>query len=446
MVANAAPLTPDCTALQSGFGLAWLEAAVPQCQKNARFLAYLGQLLNREARFQDAADHLERALMLEPDLKEAQLSYAIALTGIGDLPTAQALLDQLLQEPDMPETLRENLRRQRDTLVLAQTAQSQSGREGALAAAWAAAAAGWQSRLTLGARWGYDSNLLGAPNLESLTLTFANQTLQLPLDESYLARGGSYGRIEAMLDLQRFEPSGAAWSLAAALRNRTSPGLPAAGSSQLDLTVERRSAPGPWGHYLAASATELQPQNSSRYAAAGVAAGWLTQWTSPWSGDCQARAGADLQHRSYADNAVLSGRYSGLSVSLNCDAPSGLQWGLGLRSGQDKATDPLRPGGDQAQASLRGNLFLPDPLGLPHSALVLNYEVARQSDSTTYSEFIDSGRTRMANRHALRAELQLPTSHNTQWLVGLDWMAQDSNLALFSQRSWGANLGYRFGW
>ena len=77
-------------------------AAVPACQKDAPFLATLGQLLNSQGRYLEAADHLERALMLQPSLKDAQLSYAIALTGSGDVQSAAALLDNLLADPALP--------------------------------------------------------------------------------------------------------------------------------------------------------------------------------------------------------------------------------------------------------------------------------------------------------------------------------------------------------
>ena len=51
-------------------------AALPRCQKDATFLATLGQRLNAQGRYLEAADHLERALMLDANLKDAQLSYA----------------------------------------------------------------------------------------------------------------------------------------------------------------------------------------------------------------------------------------------------------------------------------------------------------------------------------------------------------------------------------
>jgi hypothetical protein len=431
--------------------LASLLESVHQCQKDALFLATLGQKLNGLGRYHEAVDHLERALMLEPGLKDAQLSYAIALTGLGDLPSAQALLDDLLRDPGLPAPLRVSISVQRDVLAQSQT---EASRAGAFASALAAAR-GWQSRASIGARLGYDSNLLGAPNLESLTLTFSDQTLNLPLDESYLARGGNYIRVEGQLDLHRTEAGGARWDLTAALRSRDSAAVANTGSTQVDLSLERSDVPDLLGHYVNISTTQLRPQIGSRYTAAGIAAGWAGSWYSGWAQNCQARAGLEAQERNYADVAVLSGRYTGFSASLTCDTPIGPQWALGLRSGHDVATDASRPGGDQTQTSIRGNIFLPMaqlpvslplPYGLPGGAAVLSYEYAIQDDSSGYTPYLDSGRTRSVNRQAARVEFQQPVSRNAQWVFGVDWLRQISSLALFQQQSWGASLGYRMGW
>ena len=58
-----------------------LLAEVAQCQTDAEFLAQLGFLLNAQGRYTEALDHLERALMLNPGLKGAQIDYAVAPTG-----------------------------------------------------------------------------------------------------------------------------------------------------------------------------------------------------------------------------------------------------------------------------------------------------------------------------------------------------------------------------
>src|SRR4051794_11849889 len=39
---------------------------LPKCQRNATYLAALGNVLNKKGRYAEASDHLERALMLAP--------------------------------------------------------------------------------------------------------------------------------------------------------------------------------------------------------------------------------------------------------------------------------------------------------------------------------------------------------------------------------------------
>lgn len=411
-------------------------AAVPACQKDANFLAALGRLLNRQGRYLEAADHLERALMLAPDLKDAQLSYAIALTGSGDLLSAAALIDNLLADPALPPHLRPLIQQQKDALAAAE-----------------AGGEGWQSRLTLAARLGYDSNLLGSPNLGSLALTLSGQTLVLPLDESYLARGGGYARADAQLDLHRSAPDGVRWDAVLSLRSRHSPAVQAAGSRQADLLLERsHTASSAGGSYINMSAATLQSQAGTRYLAWGAAGGW----GGAVAATCQARVGAEWQARQYLDNQVLSGRYRGLSAFWSCEQLSGVQWLLGLKAGRDAAQQAERPGGDQTQASLRVAGFwplaalLPDAgaalAGLRRGGLLLDFEQTELMDARGYSPIMDSGRTRSVSRSAARLEYQQPIARSVQWVLGAEWVAQRSSLALFRQDNWGSYTGLRLNW
>lgn len=424
--------------------------AAPACQKDASFLAALGQRLNRQGRYLEAADHLERALMLDPTLKDAQLSYAIALAGSGDHLAATALLDDLLAEPAMPPALHALIERQKAKL------DSLLG---------LAEPPGWQRRLSLAARVGYDSNLMGSPNLESLALTLSGQTLVLPLDASYLAQGGGYMRADAQVALQRNASDASRWVAVASLRSRYSPVAPEAGSSQLDLLLERSHNPqatdasaGTVGSYFNLSGSDLQANAGTHYIALGVAGGGI--WRSAASAGCQARLGAEAQERNYLGNQVLSGRYTGVAGYWSCEQPSGGQWLLGLKAGRDAAQDAARPGGDQRQTSLRLSGFLPLnglPSGLAtdlapalatlrRGGLLLDFEQSWQTDANGYSPIIDNGRTRSVARRAARLEYHHPISATAQWLLGVEWVAQTSNLPLFRQNSWGAYSGLRLGW
>lgn len=426
------------------------------CQNDPRFLAQLGRLLNQQGAFEEATGHLERALLLQPDQPEARLSYAISLSALGDHTTAVALMDQLLQDSSIPEALVGPLSRQRASMLDAQRTLAVSATQSPLAVA---RAAGWQSRFTLGTRLGYDSNLFGAPDLENLTLTFDGQALELPLSVSYLAQGGAYHRVEALLDLQYAGAQGVRWGATANARTRRSPAYTTAGHTQLDVALERSVSAGLRGNYLGVNATQLQPQAGSRYSVVGLEAGWSGNWQYPQGTICFARSGAEIQDRHYSTVEVLSGNYKGFSASVQCSGASAVQWGLNLRTGKDAPFDAARPGGIQSLHSLRANTYLPmstvlraanvggaAPSAPITTALAVSYDYALQQDSNKYADFIDSGRSRDLRRQTLRVEALHPATGPAQWIVGLEWLAQSSNIALFRQQSWGFSLGYRMAW
>lgn len=438
----------SASCVTTGVSLQQMLDAVPACQKDAPFLAALGQQFNREGRYLEAADHLERALMLDPSLKDAQLSYAIALTGSGDTLSATALIDNLLADSTLPTALRTLIERQQATLGALMAVPEPSG---------------WQRRLTLAARVGYDSNLMGSPNLESLALTLSGQTLVLPLDASYLARAGGYARTDAQAELHHSAGDGTRWDAVASLRSRYSPVLPEAGSSQIDLLLERSHNPqapnagaSAVGSYFNLSGSSLEAKAGTHYSAVGPSGG--ATWRS--ADGCQARLGFEAQERNYLGNQVLSGRYRGVAGFWSCEQPSGVQWLFVLKAGRDAAQDAQRPGGDQRQASLRLTGFLPLN-GLPGSlatdlapalanlsrgGLLLDFEQSQQADASGYSPIIDSGATRSVARRAARLEYQHPVSASAQWVLGAEWVAQTSNLPLFGQSSWGTYSGLRLSW
>ncbi len=433
----AAQAQDASTCVTTGVSLPRLLDALPRCQKDATFLATLGQRLNNEGRYLEAADHLERALMLDANLKDAQLSYAIALTGSGDITSATALLDQMLGDPGLPEALRPLIQKQRAALIDLAAAN----RFAAVSASYPGA---WQSRVTLAARVGYDSNLMGSPNLDSLTLTLSGQTLVLALDQSYLARGGSYARADAQMDLQHSAADGSRWDAVASLRSRYSATLGEAGSTQLDLLLERsQSQPGALGSYLNATASVLESRAGMHYSAPSLAAGVV--WRGGAEDACQARAGAEWQARNYLTNPVLSGRYAGVTGYWSCQQPSGLQWLLGLKTGRDAAQDPARPGGDQSQSSVRLAGYMP-LAATGQRGLLLDFEQSQQTDASGYSPIIDDGGIRSVSRRAARLEYQQTLAPGAQWLLGLERVAQSSSLPLFQQDNWGAYSGLRVSW
>ena len=403
-----------------------LSIHVQECQNHAGFLATLGHLLNRQGDPVEAIGHLERSLLIEPDSPGAKLDFAISLALTGDVQAAVGLVDDLLTRLDVPELLRPELQRQR--------------------AQWVDGA--WTRRTVLGLRLGRDSNVLGAPNLSSLTLTLPDQNLQLPLADNFKDQAATFALVNAQMELRRTALDGSYWDLLLAGRTRSSPAVAEAGSTQLDAAVERglnlwgAGAAGFNGLYGLASWSDLRTRNGVQYRVTGVGGGWLRRPRQ----QCQTRLGLEHQSRRYLSNELLSGSYSGVSAGLLCEGDGGRQWQLSGRWGTDQQTDALRPGGAQKQAALRGVLYQPlrpylDALG----ALVLDVELSQTHDDTAYSSFLDNGRPRNTQRQQFRVEYQRALGRQWQWLAGLEVIRQRSNLELFQLRNTSPYVAVRYG-
>ena len=113
-----------------------------ECQNSAELLAALGHVFNLLGEPVEALGHLERAVMLDPTPPGARLDYAMALAKTGEVQAAVTLVDELLQQPDVPPLLLPDLQHQRAVWVDGQWAGRSvlSLRWGATATCWAAPA------------------------------------------------------------------------------------------------------------------------------------------------------------------------------------------------------------------------------------------------------------------------------------------------------------------
>ena len=301
----------------------------------------------------------------------------------------------------------------------------------------------WQTRTQLSAIFGRDSNLLGAPNLDSLALTLGNTTQILPLENSYMAQAGSYHRSEAVFHARHQDSHGPQWDLLASLRQRGSTSVAQAKSSQYELIAERLTTP-----------------QSGDYTVQGLAAGWGQTAATDNTATCQWRAGAELQARHYDSNASLSGQYRGLSLSTSCQKPFAsspaaqpLQWHASLRSGVDHPQDPQRAGGQQTQTALFVQIQAPAQMLWDQAQGIwrLSGEWASSQDQQAYSPLLQSGEPRKINKKAARIEYSknVPTHLSAkawQMLAGIEWVEHTSNIQLFGLRSWGPLIGMRYSW
>jgi tetratricopeptide (TPR) repeat protein len=141
-----------------------------QCLLSSEYFSLLGAAQLNTGRLVDAMESLERALLLDPDNGAALIDYSEALLEDGQLFAAIEVNQLLLARTDAPPGLKQQIEsRQREWSAL--TRQTD-----------------WQIDL-LG---GYDSNLNGAPDAETVALTLSGEPILLKLNETYQAIEGPY--------------------------------------------------------------------------------------------------------------------------------------------------------------------------------------------------------------------------------------------------------------
>jgi hypothetical protein len=420
--------------------------ALPHCLRDAAFYAWRGALQAALGQHAAAVESLERALLLDPDLPGAQLDYAQALMVLGDNASAQGLIEQLQQRPDLPAHLRP---------LLQQSLQ-------ALAPLDATAGA---SHWLISTALGYDSNLNNAPAASQLTLTFPQGPVTLPLERAYRPQAGAAWLNTAQWQMAK--PLGSqAVLFSAEVRARATASTGRTGYLQTDLAaywLQAPEAPSQWlgrlawgrlefggAHWLSSTRASLQHQ--WRLAPASSASGGAPR-------ACRLGAGLELENRSYPISPELDGNYSGALASLHCgEAPqdgqaaaaaspdwfSRSQYGLQLRRGQDQARHSLRPGGRYDRTELRVNWEAP----LGRARLAADYHWTHQSDSSGYSALFDSNSARRTRRHGARIMLSHPLAA-PEWggaeaFVALEASNQTSNMAAFVVRQHSITTGLRW--
>ena len=419
-----------CVVPAFGTPLADQLALLPECQRSAAYLSQIGRLFNAQGRYVDALDHLERALMFDPDQVGTKLDYAIALAGSGDMLSAGQLLDTIIAEPELPATMR---------LTLAQAKQRLMS-QAILPPPATVDDAPYLFQLTAGLRAGHDSNLLGSPNLSELTLTFPGEVVVLPLADSNNPRPGAYKRYEVKLEFGYRRDNSDRWDFTANLAQRRSAAVPESDTQQSELAIEYNpSLANGWSPYGTASGVNLTSTGGTQYASHGVSVGLQSAAIATESrGICSARMGAEWQDRHLGSNPILSGRYSGLSALWSCTSASGGHWQLNAKAGHDIPVQDDRPGGNQAVASVRA--------AASTNTWFVDIELSRAQDSTGYSPLLDDNATRQTTRVSARLEYQQPLGARLVGTLGAEWASQISNLPLFRVQNWGPYAALRYTW
>lgn len=403
-----------------------LARLAPECSGQAGYLAYRGAVLNALGRPDEAAELLERALLLDPGRAGAQIDYAESLAALGDAAAAAALLRDLLARPDVPALLRPQLQRRLNALEALQRLDPLAGLR-----AWAGT--GWRGEGSLTLRAGRDSNLNSAPSRDALTLTLPGGDAVLRLADRFRARRGAATLAEASGQLARPLEGGAALQFYGEARLRASP-------TASDTDYQQGQAVAAWSRPLATGdaqfsvgAIRLRYGGDDLYHAVRLAAS--RDWR---AAGCRPRLGIESERRRYPAAPELEGRFLGASAGLACIL--GLnRLTLAARAGEDAAQGD-RPGGDQRHTDLR--LAGVGPLG--SGSLVADLLLSHQQDASGYSPLLENGATRRLNRASLRLEYAYPVAPDWALLASFDATVQRSNLPLFDISGRAVYLGVRW--
>ena len=419
--------------------------AMPSCLRNADFFAWRGALQMALAQYTSAAESLERALLINPDLPAAQLDYAQVLLTQGDVEGARQLLDMVAARPDLPDHLAPALQKSREQLAQGPVAVQTT-------------ATRWQLSTALA----HDSNLNNAPAASQLTLTFPQGPVTLPLEKEFQSKSGA-----AWLNAAQWQLAHAVdrqvFLLAADVRSRTTSQNGSTGYLQSGLSgywMQDPAADSQWVGQL--SWGQLRFGNQRLYSSDGGSL--QRQWKIFAEQDqqrvCRLGVGAEIENRRYPTSPSLNGLYRGLLLSANCahggqagGSSDGLditqwfdrpQYGLLLRVGEDQARASGRAGGRYQRAELR--LSWEARVGV--SRLLADYNWTRQLDSEGYSPLFDNNARRNSARHGVRVTLAYPLPQ-PQWkgaelFASLELSRQNSNLPAFQTRQKTIMTGLRW--
>ena len=357
--------------------------------------------LELEGRNQDAADILEKILMIDS-----------AAEGVAD--SYRRLLNKMAQ--------------QQERSITGQSITSD-----------------WQSNGKLSVSVGGGDNLNRAPADKNIKISLSTGDTELALNKDQQPQAG-YG-VETSISawgVKKITPKNTV-NLALQMQHRTTDQknftdylrINSSASIQHKLANEDELA-------VAIFADVMHYDNESRFYSLDT----LTRYTWQNSQQCNSHVGLDLQWKHQKDNKLYDSLYSGIAVGASCYALGGF-YSAGISAGNEWGLDKNRPGGGQwrLDAYLNHN----KTLDLLRSKDAINgyVNMMLMSDQQSYSALLANGQKRQMGLLLLGTQYRLPIGPvNDQWWMVLktEWQKQYSNIPLFEFQSFEAWLGVEVQW
>lgn len=369
----------------------WLHAeSPPDAEEIAELLSHTEQLITAQ-HYQEAADILERVLMLAPDTQGAADAYQQVL----QLMALQQSGHQLSLEP--PPT--------------------------------------WNTLAILGAKVGGGNNLNRGPKYQQGILELAKN--QQP-------QGGygleTYGNFQANTQLGKATRLNlhAQFQQRSTNRHNFTDYIDLNGGFNLQYALNNQDEMG-----LALYGNFIRYDNGSQFYAIDVQSRY--RWRR--SNICQPQIGVDLQWQHQLNNNTFDQLYTGLHTSLHCQFSTGL-YSLELGTGNAWALHD-NPGGNQARLNTQLTHNIQNSWIINNANLNSYLRFDYQQDQKGYSPILNDNAIRDLHRLSIGTRYRWPISNNYGYWSGvlsISWQRQYSNIQLFEFNSLESWLGVEVIW
>jgi len=369
-------------------------------------------------------------LLLNPDLPGAQLDYAQALAQIGLKGSARAILQEVLQRPDIQPALK------------AQLMPAQNSETSALMGL------DWQWNTLLQSTYGQETNLNSATYTDSLTLYLSNGPVTLALiDNVKPVSGDAYKTTAALQGKLNGMGVGQELSLNVALANKT--GASSAGGNsrtaeaavKYNLPMLAGNASGVW--QLAASGTQFWVGSPTAYTDQSLQ---LKYAFNSLLAACKWSPAIGKIDQNFPQASTLNGVYSYSRIDWFCSSSKNQETHIALGGGQDRAQTNSRPGGNRSRTDLllRHEQIVNMPwLPLLSGQLSASLRYAHSQDQMLYSDLLGDLKS---NTHRTDFGLGFWAPIVKHWSAGINLEAtsQRSNNTLFNLKNSSMYVGLRW--
>jgi hypothetical protein len=418
----------------------WQQASLMQlaswaevCDDNAFFHAHLGAQLLAQGQTEAAAVSLEKALLINPDLPGAQLDFAQALALLGLRGSARAILNEVLQRPDIQPGLKAQLSPAQATGLQGQNKLLPDLR--------------WKWNTLLQTAYGQESNLNGATYTDSLTLYLSNGPVTLSLTDNAKPVAGDAFKTTAALQGSLKGTGGQDLSLNLGLANKRGAASvngnsrTAEGALKYSLPMLAGNASGVW--QVAFGGSQFWLGSQTAYQDKGLQLKYA--WDS-LGADCKWAPAIGRIDQQFPQSESLNGLYTYARVDLLCSSAKNQETNVALGGGADKAKDVSRPGGNRARKDflvrheqIVSSTWWPAVSG--QMSLWLRY--AHSQDKQIFSELLGDLKS-STHRTDFGLGYWVPVAK--QWTAGfnLEATSQRSNNALFNLRNSSFYAGLRW--